>query len=436
MNPIEALDKKYNFGTWAFQKSFAPKQIVDAEGCYFTDADGNRFLDFSSQLMCSHLGHKNARINKAMQEQAEKVAFVAPGFATEARAKLGEKLAEITPGNLCKTFYSPGGTEANEAAIMIAKWFTGKHKIISRYHSYHGATAASGSLTGDPRRWGMEPAMPGVIKAPSAYSYRTKFKDVMASLDYIDEMITLEGDEVAAVIVEPIVGSNGILVPPKEYMPELLRICHDHGALLIADEVMSGFGRCGEWFACDLWDVTPDIMTMAKGITAAYLPLAATTVTEPIAEFFEDNFFNIGHTYTGHAMTVACAVETIQIYEDENLVAAAKTKGDYLMNGLCNLKEKHPCIGDVRGVGLFCGIELVKNRETKEPFDPYNAKVKGLPSVVAQAAGKAMAEGVFVMPMINTLIAAPPLIASEEEIDEGIKGLDAALSWVDTQVEN
>ena len=246
--------------------------------------------------------------------------------------------------------------------------------------------------------------------------------------------MTHEGDQIAAVIAEPVVGSNGILVPPPDYMPKLKRICEKHGALLIADEVMSGFGRCGEWFACDLWNVQPDIITMAKGITAAYLPLAATTVSEEIADYFEENFFNIGHTYSGHPMTVACALETLQIYEDENIFAGVKDKGRYLMDKLCELKEKHPCVGDVRGVGLFCGVELVKNRETKEPFDDYDAKIKGKPSVVAQVGGKMMAEGVYVVPMINTLILAPPLIIEEAQIDEGIAALDKALSWADEQL--
>lgn len=434
MNEIERMDKEYIFGTWSFQKNYNPKQIVDAEGVYFTDAQGNRYLDFASQLMCSQLGHKNERINKAMQAQAEKFAFMAPGFTNEARAKLGKKLAEITPGNLKKTFFSPGGTEANEAAIMIARWFTGKYKVISRYNSYHGSTYTSAALTGESRRWATEPGVSGILKAPAPYEYRTPFKNAMQTLDYIEEMLTYEGDEVAAVIVEPVVGSNGILVPPPEYMPELLRICHAHGALLIADEVMSGFGRCGEWFACDLWHMAPDIMTMAKGITAAYLPLAATIVSEEIAAHFEDHFFNIGHTYSGHPMTVAAALETIQIYEDDNLIAAAKEKGRYLMDALCKLQEKHPCVGQVRGVGLFCGVEVVRDRATKQPFDDYDAKVKGKPSLVAQAAGKAMAQGTYLVPMINTLIIAPPLIITEEQIDEGVAALDAALGWLDEQI--
>ncbi len=313
MNEISRMDKEFVFGTWSFQKNVNPKQIVDAEGVYFTDAEGNRYLDFSSQLMCCQLGHKNARVNAAMQRQAEQFAFMAPGFTNEARARLGKKLAEITPGDLKKSFFSPGGTEANEAAIMIARWFTGKHKVISRYHAYHGSTYVSANLNGEPRRWGSEHGMTGILKAPAPYEHRTLFTNAMQTLEYIDEMMTMEGDEVAAVIVEPVVGSNGILVPPPDYMPELKRICRKHGALLIADEVMSGFGRCGEWFACDLWDMAPDIMTLAKGITAAYLPLAATVVSEEIGDFFEDRFFNIGHTYAGQPMTVAAALETNQV---------------------------------------------------------------------------------------------------------------------------
>jgi len=359
---------------------------------------------------------------------------MAPGFTCEARAQLAKKLAEVTPGNLSKTFFSPGGTEANEAAIMMARWVTGKQKIISRYNSYHGSTYMSANLNGDPRRWGSEHGISGVLKAPAPYEYRTVFKNAMRTLDYIDEMMTMEGDEVAAVIVEPVVGSNGILVPPPDYMPELKRICRKHGALLIADEVMSGFGRCGEWFACDLWNMAPDIMTMAKGITAAYLPLAATIVSEEVAAHFEDNFLNVGHTYSGHPMTMAVGLETLNIYEEENLIPAAKEKGRYLLDKLCVLKEKHPCVGDVRGVGLFCGIEVVKDRATKTPFDDYDAKVRGKPSVVAQIMGKAMAAGTYIVPMINTLIAAPPLTIGEAEIDEGVAALDQALTWADEQL--
>ncbi len=253
---VERLDKEYVFGTWSFQKEVDPTEVVGEEGIRFTDANGNEYIDLSGQLMCSNLGHSANGVVDAIAEQAREGAYFAPGFATEARARLGEKLAEVTPGNLSKTFFSTSGTEAVEAAIKIARMYTGKQKIFSRYRSYHGATAGSISVTGDPSRLKAEPGIPGAIKAPDPYAYGSTLTP-MESLKYIDEMLMLEGDTVAAVLVEPIVGSNGILVPPDEYLPRLKEIAHDHGALLICDEVMAGFGRTGEWFGCDVFDVTP-----------------------------------------------------------------------------------------------------------------------------------------------------------------------------------
>jgi taurine--2-oxoglutarate transaminase len=427
---VERLDKEYVFGTWSFQSEVDPTEIVGGEGVRFTDGSGKEYLDFSGQLMCSNLGHSADTVADAIAEQAQKGAYFAPGFATEARARLGEKIAEVTPGNLSKTFFSTSGTEAVEAAIKIARMYTGKQKVISRYRSYHGATAGSISVTGDPRRLKSEPGVPGAIKAPDPYAYGSTL-DPMESLEYIDEMLMLEGDTVAAIIVEPIVGSNGILVPPEEYLPRLKEIAHAHGALLICDEVMAGFGRTGEWFGCDVFDVTPDIMTMAKGLTGAYAPLGATTVTEEIADHFEDEMFCHGHTYSGHPVACAAGLAAIETYEEENLIEHASEVGEYLGESLEEVAEDHPSVGDTRGVGLFRGIELTKDPDERVPFGEREDKISTGSTVVDEVGAAAAEEGVYVANMINTLIIAPPLPITESDIDEAVAVLDSALEVSD-----
>lgn len=432
---IEQLDKEYVFGTWSYQKEVSPTEVTGADGVRFSDAHGNEYIDLSGQLMCSNLGHSADGVADAIAEQAREGAYFAPGFTTEARAKLGEKLAEVTPGNLSKTFFSTSGTEAVEAAIKMARLYTGKQKIISRYRSYHGATQGSISVTGDPRRLKAEPGVPGAIKAPDPYDYGSSL-DPMESLEYIDEMLMLEGDTVAAVLVEPIVGSNGILVPPEEYLPRLKEIAHDHGALLICDEVMSGFGRTGEWFGCDVFDVTPDIMTMAKGLSGAYAPLGATIATDEVAEHFEDNMFCHGHTYAGHPVAVAAGLAAVETYEEENLIGHAETVGTYLGDRLDELAEAHPSVGDVRGVGLFRGIELTKRSEERTPFGQREDKISTGNTVVDEVAEEAYDRGLYVANMINTLIVAPPLTITESDVDEAIAILDESLTVSDEAMES
>jgi len=430
-NEIERIDRDHVFSTWSFQSDANPTQIVDADGVRFTDAAGNEYLDLSGQLMCTNAGYSAENVAAAIAEQAESVPFVAPAsFTTEARATLGKKLAEITPGNLTKTLFSTSGTEAVEAALKIARFYTGKHKVISRYRSYHGATFGSISVTGDPRRMAAEPGIPGVIKAPDPYAYGSTLEP-MESLEYIDEMLMLEGDTVGAVLVEPIVGSNGILVPPDEYLPRLKEIAHDHGALLICDEVMSGFGRTGEWFASDLFDVTPDILTMAKGLTGAYQPLGATIVTDEIAEYFEDEMLTHGHTYSGHPVACAAGLAAIETYEEDGLVDHAREVGEYLGDRLAELAADHPSVGDVRGTGLFHGVELTRDPDERVPFGQREDKVSKGTTVVDEVAANAREEGVYLANMINTLIIAPPLPITESEIDEAIAALDIALEVSD-----
>lgn len=435
LNEIERTDKEHVFGTWSYQSEVRPTQITGSEGVRFTDADGNSRIDLSGQLMCSNLGHSAEKVADAIAEQARENAYVAPGYTTEARARLGEKLAEVTPGDLTKTFFSTSGTEAVEAAIKIARFYTGKQKIISRYRSYHGATYGSISATGDPRRLMSEPGIPGMIKAPDPYAYGSTLEP-MQSLEYIEEMLMLEGDTVAAVLVEPIVGSNGILVPPPEYLPRLKEIAHEHGALLICDEVMSGFGRTGEWFGSDLFDVTPDVMTMAKGLTGAYAPLAGTIVTPEIAEHFEENMFCHGHTYAGHPLACAAGLAAVETYQEENLVERASETGEYLGGRLADLAADHPSVGDSRGVGLFRGLELTKREGERAPFGHRSDKISKGSTVVDEVSARAGENGVYVANMINTLIIAPPLTITEAEIDEAIDALDDALAVSDDAMDD
>ncbi|EMA41203.1 aminotransferase family protein [Halococcus hamelinensis] len=434
-NAVERTDREHVFGTWSYQSEVDPTQVVDASGVRFTTADGNEYIDFSGQLMCSNLGHSADRVADAVAEQVRDVPFVAPNYTTDARAKLGEQLAEITPGDLSKTFFSTSGTEAVEAALKIARLYTGKQKVVSRYRSYHGATHGSISVTGDPRRLAAEPGVPGTIKAPDPYAYGSTL-DPMESLEYIDEMLMLEGDTVAAVLVEPIVGSNGILVPPDEYLPRLKEIAHDHDALLICDEVMSGFGRTGEWFGCDVFDVEPDIMTMAKGLTGAYQPLGATTVTSAIADHFEDELFCHGHTYAGHPVAVAAGAAAVETYREENLIEHASEVGDYLGERTAELGERHPSVGETRGVGLFRGIELTRDPEKRVPFGERADKVSTGTTVVDEVSATAADHGTYVANMINTLIVAPPLPITESEVDEAIDALDAGLDVSDDAMDD
>jgi taurine--2-oxoglutarate transaminase len=438
---VISLTRQLNYGTWRKQKTWKPMHVVDAEGCYFIDAAGRRYLDFSSQLMCVNLGHKNPRVIEAIAEQARELPYIMPGYATTSRAKLSKMLVELLPEGLEKFFFATSGTEANEAAFKIARMYTGKTKIISRYRSYHGSTSGSIAATGDPRRWAMEPGGkgPGVIFAPETNCYKCPMKHTypecnVACADYIEHMIQNESD-VAAVIVEPIVGTNGVLVPPAEYMPRLKAICEKYGVLMIADEVMTGWGRTGKWFCVDHWGVKPDILVTAKGITSAYVPLGLCATTKKIADYFEENYFSHGHTYEAHPMTLGPAVATIEEMQRLGLVERAAGLAPYVQGKLEALKAKHPSIGDVRGKGLFWGVELVKNRETKEPFNTMADKVEGKPLVVDQVAAKMMTMGVSQQAWVSHFVIAPPLIVTEAELDLGIGALDEALGIADALVE-
>ena len=441
MTSQEVVDitAKNTFGTWRFQRGWKPLHIVDAEGCFFTDAGGKKYLDLSSQLMCVTLGHKNQAVIRAIEEQARSLPYIAPGFATTARAELSKLLLEVLPKGLEKFFFTTSGTEANEAAFKIARMYTGKTKIIARYHSYHGSTMGSIAATGDPRRWAMEPSgkIPGVIFGPEVNCYRCPLNHHfpecdIACADYLGHMIENESD-VAAVLVEPVVGTNGVLIPPDDYMPRLRKICDDNNVLLIADEVMTGWGRTGKWFAVEHWNVKPDILTTAKGITTAYIPLGLCATSKKIADYFDDHYFSHGHTYEAHPLTLAPAVAAINELKRMKLIDRANVSGAYLGKKLSELKTKHRSIGDVRGIGLFWAVELVKNQKTKEPFNSYTDKISGTPLLVDKITAEMMKNGVFVQAWVSHFVLAPPLIITNEEIDRAVKVLDDALHIADEQ---
>jgi taurine---2-oxoglutarate transaminase len=438
---ISNWTRKLNYGTWKFQKSWVPLHIADAEGCHFIDGDGKRYLDLSSQLMCLNLGHKNPAVIEAIAAQARRLPYIAPSYATDAGVELSRLLLDLLPKGLEKFLFTTSGTEANEAAFKIARMFTGKSKIISRYRSYHGSTMASIGATGDPRRWPTEPSAKGdrVVFAPEVNCYNCVLKHSypscdVACADYTEHIIENESD-VAAIIVEPIVGTNGVLIPPPEYLPRLREICNRRGVLLIADEVMTGWGRTGKWFAVDHWDIKPDILVTAKGITSAYAPLGLCATTSRIADYFEDHLFAHGHTYEAHPLMLATATATIREIQRLNLVERSRETGAYLGERLERLKEKHPSIGDVRGLGLFWAVELVKNRTSKAPLNTKHEKINGQPLVVDKIAAEMMKQGVAVQAWISHFVIAPPLIIEKSEVDFAVSVLDQALTLADVYVE-
>jgi len=438
---IKALTD-HTYGTWNRQSAWTtPLLITDAEGVYFYDDKGKSYIDFSSQLMCSNLGHKNKAVIEAITKQAEKLAYVAPGFANEAAIEAVEALRAVMPKNLNKFFFSTSGTEANEAALkMVRQSRAPAYKVISRYHSYHGATAAGAAFTGDPRRWFAEQArcvVDGVCFAPDNYCYRCPFDLAYPDCKvqcarYLDYMIKEEGN-VAAMIVEPVVGTNGRIVPPPEYFPILRQICDENDVLLIADEVMSGWFRTGKTFAMENWDVEPDLLTTAKGATAAYTPVGITVSSDKVAEYFEKELFCHGHTYAYHPLAASAIPAAIAEYDKLFKSGLPQKASQHLEKKLYELGDKHICVGDVRGIGHFWAIEIVKNRKTKEPFDYKADKLSGKALMTAQIAGDAMQQGVYMAAWYDTLVIAPPLIITEEQIDEAIEIIDKSLKIGDEQ---
>jgi taurine--2-oxoglutarate transaminase len=436
---IIRLNREYTIFSWATQGAVNPIPVARAEGVYLWDAEGRRYLDFSSQLMNVNIGHSHPRVVAAIKEQADRLLYVAPAFATEVRGELGRLLAQIAPGDLKKSFLTLGGAEANENAIKVARMFTGRQKIITRYRSYHGATYGAMTASGDVRRLPAEPGIPGIVRVFDPYCYRCVFGQEPEScqrecVSQIEQVIHFEGPEnIAAILMEGITGTSGLFVPPDDYWPRLREICDRYGILLISDEVMSGFGRMGEWFAVNKWGVVPDMITMAKGITSGSLPLGAVIVSEPIAQFFEDHTFWSGLTYSSHPMSCAAGIATIQVYQEDGLMENAKRMEPVMAGGLADLAERHPTVGDVRGLGLFWVIELVKDRGTREPLVPWNAKASELGPMPA-VARYLREHGVYTFTKWNWIFAIPPLCINAEQIAEGLGVIDGALTIADASL--
>ncbi len=426
---IVELSKRHTLYEWSAQNVVDPIPVDRAEGVYFYTPDGRRFIDFNSQLMSVNIGHGDRRVIDAIKAQAEKLAYANPFMAHEPRALLGRKLAELLPGDINVSFFTNGGAEANENAIKLARQVTGRHKILARYRSYHGATGVGIALTGDPRRWAAETGVSGVVRAPEIHRWgRPEPEPVEESLRDLEEVIMYEGGQtIAAFILEPVVGTNGILIPPHGYLQGVREICDRHGILLIADEVMTGFGRTGEWFAVNHWGVVPDLITLAKGLTSSYVPLGAVAMRQWIADHFREKVFYGGLTYNSHPMGCATALATIEVYEQDDLIGNSRRMGDVMRRHHQELYQRHPSVGAVRNIGLFGILELVRDRETFQPLAPYNGT-----SDEMKAVGKYLRDhGLYTFVRWNTIMTNPPLSITEEELAEGFAIIDRALDIAD-----
>ena len=436
---VVAEDRQYLIHSWSVQSALKPLPVAGGEGRYFWDYSGKRYLDFAAQLVNLNIGHQHPKLVAAIKEQADKLCTIAPGVANDKRSELARLVAEVMPGDLNRTFFTNGGAEANENAVKLARWVTGRHKVIARYRSYHGATAGAITLTGDPRRWFAEPGMPGIVRMFDPYTYRCPAGHpdpcpVCSGGPHLEEILMYEGPHtVAAVILETVTGTNGIIVPPDGYLQSIREVCDRHGILLICDEVMAGWGRTGRWFAVDHWDVVPDIITTAKGINSGYVPLGAMTVRDHVYESIKDRFFAGGLTYSGHPLACAVAVASIEAFREEGIVENAAEMGRYLADELPKLAERHPSIGDVRGLGLFWGLELVRNRETREPLVPYNAGGEAAEPIV-RITKACLERGLYPFVHWNIFAITPPLTITREELDEGLEIVDDVLAIADEYV--
>ncbi|MEX1072570.1 MAG: aminotransferase class III-fold pyridoxal phosphate-dependent enzyme [Chloroflexota bacterium] len=429
---ILRLNREYTFFSWSAQAKINPIVIDRAEGVHFWDPDGKRYIDFNSQLMSINIGHGNKRVADAIAEQAHKLAFAAPQFATEVRGRLGQLLAEVTPGDLNRFFFTLGGAEANENALRMARMVTGRQKVIAYHRSYHGATAGAISVTGDPRRWANEPGVPGVIRVLDPWRWaRGEPEPVAEHLAYIEEVIQYEGPQtIAAFIMETVTGTNGILIPPDGYLEGIRELCTRHGIVMICDEVMAGFGRTGRWFAVDHWNVVPDLMTMAKGLTSSYLPLGAVAMSPKVADHFNDRVYYGGLTYSSHPISCAAAIAAIGVLRDEDMVGNAARLDPIMKELLAGLQERHPSVGTVRSIGLFGVFELVRSRETMEPMAPFN----GSSPEMAALDARLRADGLYTMLHWNQVFTNPPLCITEEQLREGFAIIDRALDATDAAI--
>jgi taurine--2-oxoglutarate transaminase len=426
---IVALSREYTLFPWAAQGAVDPIAIDHAEGVYLYTPDGRRILDFNSQLMSVNIGHGDRRVIDAIAAQAQKLQYVSPGFVTEARARLGKRLAALFPGDIDKVFFTLGGAEANENAVKLARQSTGRHKILARYRTYHGATAGAMTLTGDPRRWANEPGISGVVRFPDTHRFGEKEpRSADEALQGLSDVIQYEGGHtIAAIILEPVVGTNGILIPPDGYLQGVRALCDRHGILLIADEVMAGFGRTGEWFAVNNWNVVPDIITVAKGLTSSYLPLGAVGVRRHVAEAFEKKVYFGGLTYYAHPVSLAAALATLDVYEEDGLIENARRMGAKMREHHEALARKHPSVGAHRNIGLFGIIELVRSHDPWTPLTGFNGSSDEMKAVQRSL----REQGLFTMFHDNGIHTNPPLCVTEEQLAEGFAMIDKALEKAD-----
>ena len=451
---VRALAREHVLYTWSAQALVDPLPVAGGEGCWFWDHDGRRYLDFASQVVNANLGHQHPALVSAVRAQAGRLMGLSPALASEPRSELARLLAEVTPGDLCMTLFTTGGADANENAVKLARLYTGRQKVVARYRSYHGATAGAAALTGDPRRWPAEPAAPGVVRMFDPYPYRCAAGHPFSADDahpydsaaghadacaiaaggpHLEEILQYEGpDSVAAVILETVTGANGVLVPPPGYLRSVREVCDRHGILLILDEVMTGFGRTGSWFACERWDVTPDIMTLAKGLTGGAVPLGAMVVNAGLREWLQDHEFGSGLSACGHPLACAAGIAAVETLRDEGLVENAAAMGAVLEHELAELAADHRSVGEVRGLGLLWGLELVRDRETREPLVPYAAKGEAAQPMAALRRA-AMDRGLYLFTHGNVVLVAPPLVIGREELELGLRILGEALVVADAE---
>lgn len=435
---IKSTLTSYNLQSWSKQRGLNPIPVVKGEGIYFWDDQGNRYTDMSSQLVNMNLGFGNKAIGDAIKKQVDQYCFISPSYGAESRAKLAKKIVELMPDNMGKVFFTNAGADANENAVKMARMFTGKNKIFSRYRSYHGSSFGAGNLTGEPRRYPLEPGIPGFVKFFDPYLYREaiRFESEEAATAYyirkLEEQIQYEGpDRIAAIVMETVTGSNGVIIPPKGYMPGVRALCDQYGILMICDEVMTGWGRTGKLFGFENFDVKPDIVTFAKGVTCGYIPLGGCVVSKEIAAYFDDHLLSCGLTYSGHPLACAAGIACVEYYEEahilDNVVAVGKVLGEKLEE----MKTAHPSVGDVRYIGLFSAVELVKDKVTKEPLVPYGRDPEG---VMGKIIGMLKEKGFMTYSHENMILIAPPLIITKEQLIEELAKLDEVLDNVDRKI--
>ena len=443
--PADAFDndRKHVFHSWSAQGALNPTVVARAAGSEFWTQDGTRYLDFSSQLVNVNIGHQHPKLVAAIQQYAGTLCTVAPFHANDARSEAARLITEVAATNidncdLDMVFFTNGGAEATENAVRMARLHTGRHKVLNHYRSYHGATNGAITLTGDPRRWPSEPGMPGVVKFWGPYAYRSAFhstsdaQECERALQHLDDVLMVEGGHtVAAIIIETVVGTNGILVPPDGYLAGIRERCDRHGIMMICDEVMAGFGRCGEWFAFQKWGVQPDLVCFAKGVNSGYIPIGGVVISRKVSDTFRDKVYPGGLTYSGHPLACASAVASINIFKEEGIIEHARMLGaDVLGPGLEKLQANHPSVGEVRGLGVFWALELVKNRATREALVPYNASGADA-APMAELAAACKSKGLWPFIHFNRLQVTPPCTTSVEQVEEGLAILDEVLTVTD-----